>query len=81
MDTTDLTTATSQLSISGSVVSNTKETPIDILDEGDDSNPWEERAEAAHRPIHRLKTPDPAALESTLTLGNAEAPLHPATMA
>ena len=77
----DLATATSQLSISGPVVSNTESTPIDVLDDGgQDTNPWEERAESAHQPIHRLKTPDPTALENTLALGNVKSPLYSTTV-
>ena len=75
----DLNAATSRLAISNPIIANTPTTPIEILEEGGEDNPWTEQAEAAHQPIHRLATPDPIALECALATGDAKSPSPPRT--
>ena len=72
--TNNITSATSRLSISNPIIFNTQATPIETPQDTDRPYPWEEQAEAAQTPLHRLATPDPADLERALALGDAKAP-------
>ena len=48
--------------------------PIEILQDTNRPNPWEEQAEAAQTLLHRLATPDPADLERALASPDAKMP-------
>jgi hypothetical protein len=78
-DNSELVSATSRLTISDPIISNTQATPIEIPNDGNEGNPWDEQAEAAHKPLHRLTTPDPTDLERVFATGDAKAPSPPVT--